>query len=246
LEIHRGLIKAESKAAAQESLGVSVDQIYKAPNKPKQEFSEKLMLKLTSHRTAAMQVAMLNNHHVALVAVTHTLLCQEFRDYTDPYDLSSVKVSGTSSRHHISSKADDMEQSRAWAELEAKRAALKARLPDSLNEYFGWLLALETPELLEILAFLTANCLDVTSGDSTEHPSTDLFAALDVNMADWWTPTVGSYLSNVPKVKVIEAVSESIGAMATAGMEKMKKDELLACAERKLEGRGWLPGPLRS
>lgn len=242
-EIHRGLVKPEARADAAKAVGAFVESGAAGETKKERaEFSEKLMFKLTSHRTAAMQATMMNNHRIALVALTHTLALSTFATYSTDV----VKVRGTESRYLISGKAEDMEQSRAWREIAAKRAELESRLPDDKNEYFGWLMARADDELLEILAFCTAATIDATTGSAGQTPAPALFAALNIDMADWWTPTADSYLGNVPKSKVIEAVSEAAGGAAAHGLDKMKKAELLASAQSKLESTRWLPAPLRA
>lgn len=240
--VQRGLVRPEDKAQASSATGVALHSAGDKPVKVKQEYSEKLVFKLSSHRTAAMQAAMIDNHHVALVALTHALLAREFTHYP----LSSVKVSGTSSLHSIRDKADDMQVSRAWTAIQAKRAELEARLPESHDMYFAWLLAQDTSELLEILAFLTAITVDVTTARADAIPSPGLSDALQIDMADWWEPTAISFLGQIPKSKVVNVVAESAGPGEVAGMLAMKKAELLAAAERKLAGRRWLPSLLRS
>jgi len=69
--------------------------------------------------------------------------------------------------------------------------------------------------------------------------------ALDVDMADWWTPTPAHYLENVPKAKMVEAVTEACGEAEARDLLKMKKGEAIAAAAAKLEGKRWLPAPLR-
>lgn len=242
VEVHRGLIKPEDRATVAKTLGQPDDGAALPAKKAKPEYSERLMFKLSAHRTAAMQAAMANNARVALVAVVHALVTATFSHYSTG---SKVKVRGTSSRHLLSSKAEDMKDCRAWQEMEARRAALEARLPQEDGEYFGWMMTLPEAELLELLAFCAAETIDATTGTAEEKPAADLFAALDLDMADYWTPTAASYLADVPKAKAIEAVADSVGAAATAGMDKLKKAELLASAETRLAGRRWLPAPLR-
>lgn len=242
VEVHRGLIKPEDRATAAKALGQPDDGTGLPAKKAKPEFSEKLMFKLSAHRTAVMQTAMASNARVALVAVVHALLTATFCHYGMD---SKVKVRGTSSRYLLTSKAEDMKDSRAWQEMEAKREALEARLPQEGSEYFGWLMTLTNEELLELLAYCAAITIDATTGKADEKPASELFAALNIDMADYWTPTAASYLADVPKAKVIEAVADSLGAEATAGLDKMKKAELLGSAEHKLAGQRWLPTPLR-
>ena len=65
-------------------------------------------------------------------------------------------------------------------------------------------------------------------------------------MADWWTPTAGSYLAQVPKARIVEAVTEAVSVEKAAPLAKLKKGEAVAAAEVLLQGTRWLPSPLRA
>ena len=65
-------------------------------------------------------------------------------------------------------------------------------------------------------------------------------------MADWWTPTAGSYLAQVPKARIVEAVTEAVSIEKAAPLAKLKKGEAVAAAEALLQGTRWLPSPLRA
>lgn len=69
--------------------------------------------------------------------------------------------------------------------------------------------------------------------------------ALDLDMADWWTATPAQYLESVPKAKMIEAVTEACGEAEARDLAKLKKGEAVAAAAAKLDGKRWLPAPLR-
>ena len=63
---------------------------------------------------------------------------------------------------------------------------------------------------------------------------------------DWWTPTAGSYLAQVPKARIVEAVTEAVSIEKAAPLAKLKKGEAVAAAEVLLQGTRWLPSPLRA
>ena len=69
--------------------------------------------------------------------------------------------------------------------------------------------------------------------------------ALDVDMADWWQATPATYFDSVSKAQLIEAGTEACGADAAKPMATQKKAEAVAYAAAKLEGKRWLPRPLR-
>jgi ParB family chromosome partitioning protein len=64
-------------------------------------------------------------------------------------------------------------------------------------------------------------------------------------MAQWWQPTGASYLSRVPKAKVLEAVSEGVTKGVAENLAKLKKDALVTNAAQRLAGTGRLPHLLR-
>jgi hypothetical protein len=73
-----------------------------------------------------------------------------------------------------------------------------------------------------------------------------LAKAVNLDMADWWTPTGESYLSRVKKDQILEAISEGTGETNLEELCKLKKGELAAAAEARLSGTRWLPEILRA
>lgn len=243
LDIVRGLVLPTARKAAAVALDTSEVSLGGKPQRARPEVPEKLMLKLSSHRTAALQAALIANHDVALVALVHALTVTTFSHF---YDMPEVKVRGTPSRHKIKSEADDMTGSRAWQAVEVKIGEWQDKLPEDNAELFGWLMGLERAELMELLALCTAITVDATTSEPNGQPAIELAAALHLDMAEWWSATAASYFENVPKAKIIEAVAEACGSEAAIGMDKMKKDEAVKAAERRVEGMRWLPTPLRA
>jgi ParB family transcriptional regulator, chromosome partitioning protein len=72
-----------------------------------------------------------------------------------------------------------------------------------------------------------------------------LAAAVNLDMADWWTATGESYLGRVKKDQAITAISEATGDNDLEDLRKLKKAELVATAERRLAEKRWLPEILR-
>jgi ParB family transcriptional regulator, chromosome partitioning protein len=58
-----------------------------------------------------------------------------------------------------------------------------------------------------------------------------------------WRPTVENYLGRVSKQRILAAVREAKGSAQL--IDHLKKAEMAKEAERLLDGRGWLPAPLR-
>ena len=100
--------------------------------------------------------------------------------------------------------------------------------------------------LLELLALCSALSVNAMSGREADTTGDTLAAAVDLDMADWWTPTAGSYLAQVPKARIVEAVTEAVSIEKAAPLAKLKKGEAVAAAEVLLQGTRWLPSPLRA
>ena len=60
-----------------------------------------------------------------------------------------------------------------------------------------------------------------------------------------WRPTVGNYLGQVTKARILEAVHEGAGSAAAQLIDHLKKGEIAREAERLLAESGWLAEPLR-
>ena len=71
-----------------------------------------------------------------------------------------------------------------------------------------------------------------------------LATAVNLDMLNWFTPAADNYFSRISKPQILEALREAKGT-APAPWEKLKKSELAAIAAREIEGRNWLPEPLR-
>lgn len=52
-------------------------------------------------------------------------------------------------------------------------------------------------------------------------------------------------LSHVPKAQIVAALKEAGSDLAGGGVEAMKKDALVTAAASRLDGKRWLPEPLR-
>ena len=64
-------------------------------------------------------------------------------------------------------------------------------------------------------------------------------------MKTWFTPTAENYFSRFSKPQILEALREVKGTAPAPAWENLKKSELAALAEREIEGKNWLPEPLR-
>jgi ParB family chromosome partitioning protein len=248
VEIDRGLVRpSDRKAAAGTGAGEGGE--YESaprdlPSTSRPEFSEKLMRDLTAHRTAAIQAALVQNPHIALVTLVHRMAETVFGLYGSGDDIVkvSVRVTGDSS---LAQEASDYSQSPAATVLGGAETEWGDRLPGSPDALFRWLLAQPQDTLLELLAYCTARSVNAVVGRPRFYDHSDALAeALGVDMADWWTPSAANYLRHVSKAKALEAVKEATGSDAAQAVAGMKKADAVAHCASKLEGTRWLPVPL--
>ena len=109
-----------------------------------------------------------------------------------------------------------------------------------------WLLGQDQGTLLDLLALCAALTINTVTASELRHPGDDIARAVGLEMADFWTASATSYLQQVPKARIVEAVSEAVSAEAGAVLAKLKKGEAVARAEALLAGTRWLPQALRS
>lgn len=92
--------------------------------------SERLMLDLTAHRTAALQAALTDNTHVALALVVQRLVEPVFGQLKFRTASGPLKVSASLTRHTpLSSRATEYTDSQAATVLERVEARWGERLP---------------------------------------------------------------------------------------------------------------------
>lgn len=241
LAIHRGLIlQADRKqAGAGNSQGAG-----SATASTRAEVPEKLMMDLSSHRTAAIQASMLANPQVTLAALAHKMAMSTFLEYRDG---SPLKISLTQNRSLLEKNSLSLSKSRAAMALDAEHEAWKERLPEDSKDWFTWLLEQPQDVILSLIVFATAHCADALQHrlDSNDDAG-PIARALSLDMADWWEASPAAYLELVPKSKLIETVTETAGSQVANEMLKMKKPEAVAFAASHIEGKRWLPVALRA
>lgn len=256
VSVHRGLIRPEDRKAGKGAgpSGIATEGHEDEPgdaegsqaSRKRPAFSEKLMRDLSSHRTAALQAALMQNTHVALVTLVHRMAETVFEQYSRGNDVVKVSVRVTSD-YTLAQQASDYENSPAGTLLGQAHAEWGERLPGNPEAMFRWLLGQERETLVELLAYCTARSIDAVAGRERSYDQSDAMAeALGLDMADWWVPTMANYLGHVSKAQALEAVKEATGIDSSKAVAGMKKPEAAAHCAAKLEGLRWLPAPLRS
>lgn len=237
----RGLVLRSASTVTSD--GGSVGGGFVQPKAPKPEFAEKLMLNLTSHRTAAMQASMLGNQAVSLAAMANTLALRMF-DYTSVD--SPLKISLRECDGDLKRNSDTVEGSRAALQIAAATEAWEAKLPENRATWFVWFLAQPQPVVLDFIVYASALSTNALHSLVTPAAGADALAeALGLDMAQWWEATPATYFDLVPKSKLAAIVRETSTEEAAQALEKMKKDDAVVQAVTHTAGKAWLPMPLR-
>ncbi|WP_175816990.1 ParB/RepB/Spo0J family partition protein [Burkholderia diffusa] len=240
LEIVRGLIRREDRAEARammEEAGQSVPR--SLTKKVKGVHSEKLLLNLTAHRTAAVQSAMVVDANIALVAVVHRLVLDFVYDRYS--DLSAVRIKEEQPMNSMDRAAPGIEKLPQYDQLSLSVLAVTRVLPKNPNELFGWLLEQSQTALLNILAVCTALSLNGVSRTEEAHPINTIAGALELDLSAYWKPTRESYFDHVSKDRIVAIVGEVVSKEQGARIAKMKKGEAAQEAEKLLADKNWLP-----
>ena len=182
--------------------------------------------------------------HVLALQVCYEMLC-----YNDGNALSLASEKGGC---QLEAHAKSIETSIAQARLSEIHSQWLKRIPEEPPELWDWLLEQDQSVVMELLAFCLGQTVHAVrlAYDSRSAPrflaANQLAKALNLDMADWWTPTAETYLGRVKKDQILEAISERTGETKLEELRKLKKPELVATAEKRLADTRWLPEILRA
>lgn len=243
--VHRGLLRAEQAKAprATDARGEqpAEDDGCVAPAPHRLGISEKLVKRLSAHRTAALQAEVARHPHVALVAVVHRLAQ---RVVLDDYRGSPLSITA-SPQDRLEQHAPDVAEAPAAVGMREVRDAWAARLPSDPDALFVELLAMPQPELLSLLAVCVGLSVTAIASREDEAPAALLARAVGLDMKRWWTPTAAGYFEHVPKAKALEAV-QAFAPGEVGRLANLKKAQIASEAERLAAGTDWLPAMLRA
>ena len=238
LQVERGRLLPGQRVSAGKVDGKAKDAGSKKPT-----LSQDMVTRLEMHRAAAIREHVAARPAMALQLLLTHLLTKLF---TDTYAESVLALTPTNqhkeARGQIESKFQDLGKSAARKAIDDRIAAWKkAGLPGKASELFGWVGKLDQAKQLELLALATALTVSTNGG----HRGQALAEQFEVDMAAWWSTSADSFVSLVPKSLLAEAVADVDGKAAGEAVLAMKKDAAMADAAKRLQGKGWLPKPLR-
>ena len=242
--VHRGLLREDEAKALREQErdgpgagdeGEGDGQQQKA----KPNISEKLVKRLSAHRTAALQAEVARHPQVALVAVVHRLT---LRVIHDAHYGSSINITANP-QDRLEHYAPDVAEAPAAVGMRQVREAWAERLPSDPDALFAELLAMPQQELLSLLAVCVGFTVTAIASRENEAPAAALAQAVGLDMHAWWTPTAAGYFDHVSKAKALEGV-HTFAPGEVNRLVKLKKAQIASEAERLAAGTGWLPAML--
>ena len=244
--VHRGLLREEQAKTLrqQERDGDSAGDEAEGggeQQEAKLTISEKLVKRLSAHRTAALQAEVARHPQVALVAVVHRLALRVIHDahYGSPINITA------NPQDRLEQYAPDVAEAPAAVGMRQVREAWAERLPSDSDALFTELLAMPQQELLSLLAVCVGFTVTAIASREDETPATALAQAVGLDMHAWWTPTAAGYFDHVSKAKALEGVQDfASGEVNRLG--KLKKAQIASEAERLAAGTGWLPAMFRA
>jgi ParB family chromosome partitioning protein len=212
-------------------------------------YSAALIEELTAIRTAAMRNELTQRPELALAVMLYPLVLKTFLTGNGYWRIgSAIEIGGQLKDLAPSIKeADACDALNEWTRI---HETWGYKLPGNPGDLWQWLLEQQLPDLLELLAVVTAaniNAVEAKHDHDRERlaHADQLAAALKIDMNKHWEARA-PFLSRLSKAQIAE-VMEDAGCAKTAIKAALKatKAEAVTLAERALVGKTWLPGPLR-
>ncbi len=217
---------------------------------------ERLVIELTAYRTLALRNAVADNPHIAMTALLHKLVSDNFmtRMYTGAME-AGVK--------HVFFPVQDetLKDSPSARAVQERHDAWAADIPKDDDALWDWLAGLDDASRMALLAHCVSYGVNAlyerpnphSAGGVSQHTldmrlaqADRLTRATGLDMVEaGWRPTFGNYLNRVTKPRILEAVREGAGERAAQLIDHLKKGDMAKEAERLLADSGWLPEPLR-
>jgi ParB family chromosome partitioning protein len=233
-KLKRVLAARAPEGAAQTEDAPAAEADHAGPRLPKAVARD-----LTAARSAALRLGVANAPDIALALITFACIT------------SALK-------HRRTLALGVAAESVALSDLpafERRRGDVLAALPGEDGDALGWCLSQDRETLLDVLAVLAAEALDLvhegaSSADISRQRFADtLAAALDLDMRQYWSPD-RDFLARLSKPMLMEILANAPSVTAKSvkrreailkAQAKLKRDDLAKAAAKALDGVGWLP-----
>ncbi|MBX9803500.1 MAG: ParB N-terminal domain-containing protein [Caulobacteraceae bacterium] len=205
--------------------------------------SERLVLDLTAHRTAALREVVAEQPRLAFLAALHAVTLQTFyRGGETCLGLDIVSLP-------LEPYAEGLTDSVTGKAIEARHAAWAQRLPEDHEGLLAALAVWPDEDRMALFAYGVSRGVNAVHRVGTSRRAlahADVLAGLfALDMGQYWSPTVGGYFGRVTKAKIAEALAEGVSAEAASRLGDLDKSAMAEAAETLLLGTGWLPPLLR-
>jgi ParB family chromosome partitioning protein len=246
LNIRRGMVKPEDKAAARKLDGAATNGAADKPAKPKGGLPASLVAELTSHKTKAAQLVLSGNAAVALRAVTHALAIRLLYD-RDTDNHTSLRINANEPTFPFATR-EQIDKSATGKKFDAVEKAWRKKLPKEPDLLWAWIEKQPKATVESLLAVCAALTVDVVqvNGNDAKPSSNQLTTAIKLDMAQFWSPTAANYLTRVPKKHLLTELCDAIKPTLRKQFETMKREPMGRELEKALKGKGWLPPVLQN
>ncbi|WP_191555425.1 ParB/RepB/Spo0J family partition protein [Brevundimonas aurantiaca] len=254
----RGLVRAEDvpadppspwseEEAADDGADGGAQAGADAPHEGGAALSDRLLIDLTAHRTMGLRDAVQADVNAALATVVHALVLQVFYPGYGVWTPLQLRLTTTG----LERLAPGWTTCPAGRRVRDRCEAWGARLPERPQDLWGVVAALAPSDQLDLMACCAGVGLYAVRDPHDRRPGAlaqaeTLATAVGLDMTGTWSATAASYFTRVAKPKVLEAVTEAAGAQEAGRIAGFKKADMAEAAERLVEGKGWLPAPLRT
>ena len=209
--------------------------------------SDRLLIDLTAHKTMGLRDAVQADVNAALATVVHALVLQVFYSGYGVWTPLQLRLTATG----LERLAPGVDDGPAGRRVRDRCEAWGARLPERPEDLWGVVAALPPSEQLDLMACCAGVGLYAVRDPHDRRPGAlaqaeTLATVVGLDMAGTWVATASSYFSRVAKARVLEAVTEAVNPEEAGRIAGLKKADMAEAAERLVEGKGWLPVPLRT
>ncbi len=238
ISITRGLIEKQA---------LTID--HKKEPKPKKVISDKLLERLTAHKTLALQDALTNSPQIAFDLMLAELVKETFRAYlgrsASCFHFNMQSASFPRDDENLKNSIASVNREKT---LEKWAAILK---PNDETSPYDVVSSMKTDQKMQLLAFCFAGSLD-----AIQHPKeyiskgqkdmiNGLADLLQLDMTQYWKPNASLYFNHIAKDNILNVIREVKGLAVADSLKKLKKGDLALAAEKRLKDSNWLPEPLR-
>jgi len=239
VKVRRGLLKPEdARLLAQQHQRLNEGTEGQSQQDETRKTSAAMVLRLSAHRTAALQATLIDNTKIAVVALCHRLVLAAFFEQSSlPAASLRIQVEEPSLDPH----AEDLKTSKAYLAVQNRRAQWRERIPKVSADVLPWLLEQSEPTVLELLGFCTSLSIDALTAREGGNQADALARACALDMNQWWTATAEGYLNKIRKDDILEIVRFAVSPDKATALKDMKKKDLALAAEEALQGSPWLP-----